>query len=89
MKILFVRPPRYRWLMNSESSSFWQPLGFAYMAAVLRENGFDVEILDCLPIKMGWKTLKETLRKKSFDIICLGDETASSNESIKLSKFKL
>ncbi len=35
MKLLFVRPPRYMWPMNSESSSFWQPIGFASMAAII------------------------------------------------------
>ncbi|MFT4303580.1 MAG: B12-binding domain-containing radical SAM protein [Candidatus Woesearchaeota archaeon] len=87
MKILFVRPPRYMWPMNSESSSFWQPLGFASMAAVLRENGFkDVEILDCLPLKIGWKSLANKLRIKNPDIICVGDETASYYESVKVIK---
>jgi anaerobic magnesium-protoporphyrin IX monomethyl ester cyclase len=87
MKVLFVRPPRYLWPWNSESSSFWQPLGFASMAAVLQENGFDVEILDCLPFHMGWKTLKKTLIKKKFDILCCGDETASAIESVKITSF--
>ncbi len=87
MKILFVRPPRYMWPWNSESSSFWQPLGFASIAAVLRENEFDVEILDCLPLHIGWKSLKKKLETKDFDILCVGDETASFYESVKLAKY--
>src|SRR3989344_2071632 len=87
MKILFVRPPRYMWPFNSESSSFWQPLGFASMAAVLRENDFYVEIIDCLPLKIGWSTLRRKIESKNFDVLCVGDETASANESIKLTKF--
>ena len=85
MKILFVRPPRHFWPFNSESSSFWQPLGFASMAAVLRKEGFnDVEILDCLPLKIGWKSLREELEKRKPDILCVGDETASFYESVRL-----
>jgi len=57
------------------------------MAAVLRENGFKVEILDCLPIHMGWTTLKKELKDKDFDILCVGDETASAIEAIKLTNF--
>ncbi len=87
MKVLFVRPPRYMWPMNSESSSFWQPLGFASMAAVLRENDIDVEIIDCLPLKMGWKTLKRQVEQKRPDVLALGDEMASSIESLKLAAF--
>lgn len=86
MKVLFVRPPRYSWPMNSESSSFWQPLGFASMAAVLREHDYDVEILDCLPLRMGWKTLAKVIEMKKPDVIGLGDEMASAIESIKLAK---
>jgi anaerobic magnesium-protoporphyrin IX monomethyl ester cyclase len=84
LKILFVRPPRYMWPMNSESSSFWQPLGFASMAAVLRENDFDVSILDCLPLKMGWKSLAKELEKRKPDVLCVGDETASYCEASRL-----
>ena len=74
------------WPMNSESSSFWQPLGFASMAAVLRENDFDVSILDCLPLKIGWKSLRQELERIKPDVICVGDEAASAYEAIKLIK---
>jgi len=84
MKVLFVRPPRYMWPMNSESSSFWQPLGFASMAAVLRENDIKVEILDCLPLKIGWSSLRKELEKRKPDVLCVGDETASYYEAVKL-----
>lgn len=87
MKILFVRPPRYMWPFNSESSSFWQPLGYLSMASVLKENGFDVEILDCLVLKMGWQTLKNSIISKEFDFLCVGDEVASANEAIRLIQY--
>jgi anaerobic magnesium-protoporphyrin IX monomethyl ester cyclase len=87
MKVLFVRPPRYMWPFNSESSSFWQPLGMASMAAVLLENNIELELIDCLAIKMGWKTLKKTVSNKDFDVLCVGDETASAWEAIKLIQF--
>jgi anaerobic magnesium-protoporphyrin IX monomethyl ester cyclase len=87
MKILFVRPPRYMWPMNSESSSFWQPLGFASMAAVLRENGFrDIEILDCCIEKIGWKSLKKIIQNKKYDVLCVGEEVSSVDEAFKLIK---
>ncbi len=88
MKILFVRPPRTYWPFNSESSSFWQPIAFCSMAAVLRENIDDVnvKILDCLPLKLGWKSLRAHIEREKPDIIAVGDETASSHEAIKLVK---
>ena len=86
MKVLFVRPPRYMWPMNSESSSYWQPLGFASMAAVLRDNDFEVEILDCLPLRVGWNSLRKEIERRKPDILCVGDETASYYEAAKLIK---
>ena len=69
--------------MNSESSSYWQPLGFASMAAVLRENDLKVDILDCLPLKIGWNSLEKEIIMKKPDIVCVGDETASYYEAAK------
>ncbi|MCB9359019.1 radical SAM protein [Candidatus Woesearchaeota archaeon] len=87
MKVLFIRPPRYMWPMNSESSSFWQPLGFASMAAVLREDGgFEVEILDCCIEKIGWRSLTKIIEKKSYDALCIGEEVSSVDEAFKLIK---
>lgn len=87
MKILFVRPPRHFWPFNSETSSFWQPLGFAYLAASLRENDFkDVKILDCPPLKIGWKSLAKKIEKEQPDILGIGEETSSSNEALRLAR---
>ncbi|MFO8015694.1 MAG: radical SAM protein [Candidatus Woesearchaeota archaeon] len=85
-KILFIRPPRFRWPFHSENSSFWQPLGFASMAAVLRENidDIDVRIIDCPILKKGWKQVPKILRREKPDIICIGEETVSSNEAVRL-----
>ena len=85
MKILFVRPPRYKWPFHSENSSFWQPLAFASMAAVLRENidGVNVKIVDCPILKMGWKTAEKMIEKENPDVLCIGDETVSASESFR------
>ena len=85
MKVLFVRPPRYRWPFHSKNSSFWQPLGFASMAAVLRENiNVDVKIIDCPIEEIGWKSVKANLLRENPDVLCIGEETVSSHEAIKL-----
>jgi len=89
MKILFVRPPRYRWPFHSEKSSFWQPLGFASMAAVLRANidGLDIKIMDCPVLKYGWETTRAVIAREKPDVLCVGEETVSAHEAIKLVKF--
>lgn len=86
MKILFVRPPRYRWAFHSEYSSFWQPLGFASMAAVLRKGikGLNIKIIDCPTLRMGWKSTKNMILIEKPDILCIGEETVSVHEAFKL-----
>ena len=89
MKILFVRPPRYLWPFHSEASSFWQPLSFASMAAVLRDNidGLRIKIIDAPAMKQGWKTTKKRVKREKPDILCVGEETVSSHEALKLVDF--
>jgi len=44
-KILLVHP----WIYDFAAYDFWiTPLGLLYIAGVLRENGFDVNLIDCL-----------------------------------------
>jgi len=89
MKVVFVRTPRYVWPFNSETSAFWQPLGFMSLAGQLEKSHSDwrVEIIDCPGSKIGWKTLLNTLSSEWPDVICIGEETVSSNEAIKLATF--
>ncbi|MFT4310891.1 MAG: B12-binding domain-containing radical SAM protein [Candidatus Woesearchaeota archaeon] len=86
MHILFIRTPRYRWPFHSPSSSFWQPLGMASVAASVREQCEDVtvEILDCPTLKIGWATLPKLIAKKKPTVVCVGEETVSSHEALRL-----
>ena len=89
MKVLFVRTPRYVWPFNSETSAFWQPLGFMSLAGRLESArpDFSVRIIDCAASKIGWKTLFSTLDSDWPDVICLGEETVSSHEAIRLAGY--
>ena len=88
MKVVFVRTPRYVWPFNSETSAFWQPLGFMSLAAQLEAFSPDwsARILDCPGSKMGWKTLFSTLHANWPDVICVGEETVSSTEALRLAR---
>jgi len=86
MKVAFIRTPRYVWPFNSETSAFWQPLGFMSLAAQV-ESAFpdwSIEIIDCPGSKIGWKTLFSTLSYDWPDVICVGEETVSSREAMRL-----
>ncbi len=88
MNVVFVRTPRYVWPFNSETSAFWQPLGFLSLAAqveaVLPE--VSVRIIDCPGSRIGWKTLLAGLNADPPDVICVGEETVSSNEAVRLAQ---
>lgn len=87
MKIRFIRTPRHLWPFNSEASSFWQPLGFAYLAAYVRENGFgDVKILDAPVMRMGWRSVEKYIYDEKPDIVCIGEEVCSAPEGVRLAK---
>lgn len=50
-KILFIHPPANRIIRNNGERGLKacvQPMGLAYMAAVLREENYEVRILDCV-----------------------------------------
>ena len=89
MRILFVRTPRYVWPFNSETSAFWQPLGFMSLAGQLEaaRPHFSIKIIDCAASKIGWKTLFSTLNSDWPDVICLGEETVSSHEAMRLAGY--
>ncbi|MFH0977815.1 MAG: radical SAM protein [Candidatus Woesearchaeota archaeon] len=85
MKILFAKAPRYQWAFHSSHSSFWPPLGFCSMAAVLRENlDVKVAVRDLPAAGIGWKHVAPILRHEKPDVLCLGEETASSHEALRL-----
>ena len=89
MKVLFVRTPRYVWPFNSETSAFWQPLGFMSLAGRLEAAcpNISVKIIDCAASKIGWKSLFSTLNSDRPDVICLGEETVSSHEAMRLANY--
>jgi len=86
MNVAFVRTPRYVWPFNSETSAFWQPLGFLSLAGQL-ERDFpknSIKIIDCPGSRIGWKTLLATLRNDWPDVLCIGEETVSAHEALRL-----
>lgn len=85
---LFIRPPRPMWPFNGPATSFWPPLAFASMAAMLRQHCPDwrVEILDAPALEMGWRTLESELRRRAPAVVALGEEAVSCAECLRLAK---
>ena len=89
MKVQFLRTPRYVWPFNSETSAFWQPLAFMSLAGQLEAAcpNISFKIIDCAASKIGWKSLLRLLDSDWPDVICLGEETVSSHEAMRLAHY--
>jgi anaerobic magnesium-protoporphyrin IX monomethyl ester cyclase len=85
-KIILVRPPRYLWPFINESDNFLLPLGLPCIASVIREKlpHFEVKIIDCPPLKIGWNSLKNMLIKEMPDFIGAGEEALYHHEAARL-----
>jgi len=99
-KILLISPPRTgTW--NSAIFSACEPLGLAYLAAVLEKNNFEVEILDCfilgqknkVPrgnfIRMGLndEDIKRYIKKAQADIVGITNMfTSLSPDSLEVAR---
>ncbi|HUT01835.1 MAG TPA: radical SAM protein [Phycisphaerae bacterium] len=87
-RVLLLRPPRYVWPFNSETSAFWQPLGLLCVAAAARRECPDaeVEVWDCPGEKLGWRTLQRRLAERPVDVLGIGEETVSAHEALRAAR---
>jgi len=88
MRVLLLRPPRYVWPFNSETSAFWQPLGLLCLAAAVRRDvsGVEVEVWDAPAYKWGWRTLQRKLAARPIDVLGIGEETVSAHEGLRAAR---
>lgn len=88
MKILLINPPQKSMWTESFSSvgSIHPSLGLCYIAAVLRENNIDVEILDALVLGMTCEEVVKTVKRKSPDVVGLTAMTPTFRNAIKLAE---
>jgi anaerobic magnesium-protoporphyrin IX monomethyl ester cyclase len=77
MRILFVEPPRRIWPFMNFEDNYLTKQAYLCLAANLRANGFPkVEILDCMPLRMGWKGLATELQLRRPDVVAVGENHA-------------
>ncbi|MBM4240421.1 MAG: radical SAM protein [Euryarchaeota archaeon] len=82
MKVLLINPPH----MSSKYKFIGlvaPPLGIAYIAAVLEENGVDVRIIDASALEMDWPTLKREISKYSPDLVAITALTPTIDKAVK------
>ncbi len=83
MKILLINPPdeiEYVLGIGKEFVQKYEPLGILYIAAVLRENGYEVSVIDAHAQKLSIQDLKRMLLELKADIV--GFSTFTCNGAI-------
>jgi anaerobic magnesium-protoporphyrin IX monomethyl ester cyclase len=75
IKLLFIRPPCHLWPILNESDNFLMPLSFPCLSAWLKQelSGIVIKIVDCLPLKIGYRSLKKIIYDEHPHIVCVGD----------------
>ena len=70
MKITFLNPPqtnsKYKFLGVVAPS-----LGIGYMAAVLEEHGYDVDVIDASALELSYDEIGEAIKKRKPDIVSI------------------
>lgn len=82
MKITFINPPQ----TNSKYKFIGvvaPPLGIAYMAAVLEENNFDVNVIDASAMDMTWEALEREIEKSSPQVVAITALTPTIEQALK------
>lgn len=82
MRVTFINPPQ----TNSKYKFIGvvaPPLGISYMAAVLEENNFDVNIIDASALDMTWKALEKEIKRVSPDVVAVTALTPTINQALK------
>lgn len=64
MKILLINPPIREWAKPN-----LVPLGLAYIAAVLRQEGHQVEVMDINAFRWGQEEVEEKIKEAQFDLV--------------------
>ncbi len=85
IKMMLVRPPGHLWPLINESDNWLLPLGLPALAAYLRREmqGIDLYILDCLPEKVGWKSLRRKIAEYQPDVFGVGDLLIYMHEGMR------
>jgi anaerobic magnesium-protoporphyrin IX monomethyl ester cyclase len=89
MNVLLIQTPRRIWPVIDEYDMQIPPLNLLSLAAVLEQHDINVEIIDCVGIRKGWKTLEKMIRQKNPDIVGSGEMTCFAHEvlrALKISK---
>ena len=76
LDILLIQPPKHYWPFVAADDNFVVPQALVYLAAHARANGLSVAIVDCNPIKMGFRSLSDYIRELKPKVVGIGENHA-------------
>ncbi|MEM2107704.1 MAG: radical SAM protein [Candidatus Bathyarchaeia archaeon] len=82
-KIALITPPL---IEGAYYHPIFPPLGLAYLAAVLEQNNFEVQIIDCPASKIGYEKLKAELSSMEPALIGIASMTATIPSALKAAR---
>ena len=87
MKVLLIQPPKYFWPYISADDNFLVPQALPCLGGAARAAGHEVRLIDCSPMKMGWKSLAREIERERPDVVGVGENHAAySHESLRALK---
>jgi anaerobic magnesium-protoporphyrin IX monomethyl ester cyclase len=81
MQVTLVNPP---YPPRSHRHPPFIPLGIGYLAAVLEQNGYDVNVIDCQALKLTLNEVENELRKRQPDMVGLTSTTLTYKSALKI-----
>lgn len=85
MKVFLLYPP-YKGHIEEEKKGLFPPLGLAYIAAVLRSQGYNVRIIDMNVETKSLEELEKVCEKEQPDIIGISSTTITYNSCVNILK---
>lgn len=89
MKFLLIQPNYrnvYSYAGSKEMTPIFPPLGLAYIAALLRENGVEAKILEANAFDLGYEQIKQAIIKDNPEFIGLTATTCLIQEASRIAK---
>jgi len=85
MKTLFILPPS-KFAIKDTVGIPGMPLGLAYLASVLDEEGHEVKIIDAPTLNYDWGNLRKEIRGFKPDIVGITSTTSTIYDAYKVAK---
>ena len=86
MRVLLIAPPARRISLNISGVYAMPPLGLAYIAAVLKQDGFEVDILDMPALRLKPEGLSSYINKGDYSLCGISCNIFNLQDGFKVSQ---